>query len=37
LPQQRQESIIVAIYKKDNKTDCSNSQGISLNQLHTKF
>jgi hypothetical protein len=30
LPDQWKESIIVLIYKKDDKTDCSNYQGISL-------
>jgi hypothetical protein len=30
LPQQWKESIIVPIYKKEEKTDCSNYQGISL-------
>jgi hypothetical protein len=30
LPQQRKESIIVRIYKKGDKTDCTNYRGISL-------
>jgi hypothetical protein len=30
LPQQWKDSIIVPIYKKGNKTDCNNYQGISL-------
>jgi hypothetical protein len=30
LPDQWKESIIVPIYKKGNKTDCSNYHGISL-------
>jgi hypothetical protein len=36
LPQQWKESI-VPIYKKGDKTDCNNYQGISLYQLPTKF
>jgi hypothetical protein len=30
LPQQWKESIIVPIYKKDDKTGCSNYRGVSL-------
>jgi sorting nexin-29 len=30
LPEQWKESVIVPIYKKDDKTDCSNYSGISL-------
>jgi hypothetical protein len=30
LPEEWRESIIVPIYKKDDKTDCSNHTGISL-------
>jgi hypothetical protein len=30
LPQQRNESIIIPVYKKGDKTDCSNHGGISL-------
>ena len=35
LPEQRKESVVVPIYKKGGKTDCSNYRGISLCQLHT--
>jgi hypothetical protein len=30
LPEQWKESIIVSIYKKGDKTECSNDQGVSL-------
>jgi hypothetical protein len=30
LPEQWKESVIVPVYKKDDKTDCSNYRGISL-------
>jgi hypothetical protein len=30
LPEERKESVIVPIYKKSDKTDCSNYRGISL-------
>jgi hypothetical protein len=30
LPEAQKESIIVLIYKKGDKTDCSNNRGISL-------
>jgi hypothetical protein len=30
LPDQRKESIVVPVYKKGDKTDCSNYRGISL-------
>jgi hypothetical protein len=31
------ESIILPIYKKGDKTDCSNHKGIKFCQLRTKF
>jgi hypothetical protein len=37
LPQQWKESIIVQIYKKGDKTDCNNHQGISLLSTAYKF
>jgi hypothetical protein len=37
LPEGWKESIIVPIYNKGDKTDCSNYRGISICQLHTKF
>jgi hypothetical protein len=30
LPEKQKESIIVIVYKKDHKSDCSNYGGISL-------
>jgi len=36
LPEEWNESTIVPIYKKDDKTDCSNFRRASLCQLHTK-
>jgi hypothetical protein len=37
LPDQRKESVIVPIYKKGNKTDCSNYRGISLLSASNKI
>jgi hypothetical protein len=37
LPNQWKESIIIPIYKKGLKTDCSNYHGISLLSTSTKF
>ena len=37
LPKEWKESIIVPIYKKHDKTDCSNYRGILFCQLCTKF
>jgi len=37
LPEEWKESMIVPIYKKGEKTDCSNYIGISICQLRTKF
>jgi hypothetical protein len=36
LPEQWKESVIVPIYKKGDKTDCSNYRGISLLSTHWK-
>ena len=36
LPEEWKESIIVPIYMKGDKTDCSNYRGISICQLRTK-
>jgi hypothetical protein len=36
LPQQWKVSIIVPIYKKNDKTDCSNFKEYHYDQLHTK-
>jgi hypothetical protein len=37
LPEEWKESIIVSIYKKDNKTDCNNYKGISLSPTTYKI
>jgi len=37
LPQEWKESIIVPIYKKRDKTDCSNYRDITLLQTTSKF
>jgi hypothetical protein len=37
LSEQWKESVIVPIYKKGDKTDCSNYRGNHSCQLHTKF
>ena len=37
LPGEWKESIIIAIHKKDDKTDCNNYGGISICKLRTKF
>jgi len=37
LPEEWKESIIVPIYKKGDKTDCSNIGAYHFCQLHTKF
>jgi hypothetical protein len=37
LPEEWKESVIVPIYKKGDKTDCSKYRGISFCQLRTKF
>jgi len=37
LPDEWKESIIVTVYKKDDKTDCNNCRGITLSQLRTKL
>ena len=37
LPEERKESTFIPVYKKGDKTDCSDYRGISLFQLHTKL
>jgi hypothetical protein len=37
LPEEWKESVIVPIYKKSDKTDCSKYRGISFCRLRTKF
>ena len=37
LPEEWKESIILPVYKKGDKTDCSNYRGLSLCQPGTKF
>jgi len=37
LPEEWKESVIVPIFKKGDKTDCSNCRGVSLSQPHTKL
>jgi hypothetical protein len=37
LPEKWKETVIVPVYKKGNKTDCSNCRGLSFCQLLTKF
>ena len=37
LPEEWKESIIVPIYKKGGKRDCSNYRGLSILSLRTKF
>jgi hypothetical protein len=37
LPQQWKDSIIIPVYKKGNKTDCSNYGGIPFFQIYTVF
>jgi hypothetical protein len=37
MPEQWKESIIVPIYKKGDKTDCTNYQGYRCYQLHATF
>jgi hypothetical protein len=37
LPHWWTESIVIPIYKKGDKTDCSNYRGISLLSLNTRF
>ena len=37
LPEKWKESIIVPVYRKGDKTDCSNYRGISFCQIRTKI
>jgi len=37
LPEEWEEPIIVPIYKKGDKTDCSDYKGISFSQIRTQF
>ena len=37
LPEERKESVVVPIYKKGDKTDCSNYRGTSRLQTTYKF
>jgi hypothetical protein len=37
MPEEWKESVIVPVYTKGDKTDCSNYSGISICQLPTNF
>jgi hypothetical protein len=37
LPEEWKESVILPLYRKGDKTGCSNYRGISLLKLHTKL